>query len=101
VPLNDVLAALGERGLFHHLSVSRLTDGGYQASFRTGDKSSYRVELGPDPITAILKAVAPHYGQTWADKLGPAFTEADAIKARIDAEAAQEDDEDVLEDVLG
>jgi hypothetical protein len=96
VPLGDVLRALHERGHFIHLSVSALSEGGFQASFRTGERSSYRVEMADDPVEAILKAVSPCYGHTWAELLGPAFAEADEI-----AENRAEEEDDDLEDVLG
>lgn len=89
VPLDELLARLGERGKLAHLSIAATSSGEWQASCKGPEGNGYSVAIDDDMIRAILKAVGPDYGKTWPSLLGEDYEEVFDV----------EDEED-LEDVL-
>lgn len=72
--LGDLLAALAERGHLGHLSVmSTSVPGQCQAAFKVTGGNGYAVAISGDVREAILTAIAPGYGHSWAELLGPAW----------------------------
>lgn len=70
LPLDDLLEAMADRGVFQHLSVMHMGDGQFNASFRDATGKPYNVAIKGSITEAIYDALAPDYGKTWADVLG-------------------------------
>lgn len=95
VPLGELLACLGAKGHLAHLSVTKTSDGLWQASCKAKGGKAYSVAIKADMIQAILEAVGPGYNGEWIELLGPEYRETFGI------EDPEEDDDDDMEDVLG
>lgn len=66
VSLEELLRSLPE---FHHLSIVRIPDGRYQASYRPLGADGYKVAIEADIVDAALEAMSPAYGHTWSEVL--------------------------------
>lgn len=47
------------------------TEKGWQANVQNKSTGAWRVEIDTDPTVALLRALGPHYGQSWDDHLLP------------------------------
>lgn len=70
LPLDDLLEAMADRGVFQHLSVMLIGPGQFQASFRDATGKPYNVAIKGSISQAIYDALEPDYGKTWEDILG-------------------------------
>lgn len=70
LPLDALLEAMADRGVFQHLSVMHMGEGQFQASFRDATGKPYNVAIKTSITQAIYDALAPDHGTTWEDLLG-------------------------------
>lgn len=100
VALDELLRAADRTGRFHHLSLSRLRDGRYQASFKATDGEGYRVVIVEDVCDAVEGALAPAYGHPWAEVLGEPVDgntdRSDALDDLLVPAAPPDDNSDLL-----
>ena len=94
VDMEHLIAAVCASGRLHHLSLSRTSDGTYQASFKRPDTNGYKVHIAKDPLEALERVLGPDYGHGWAEVLGKQYADHDA------AYAVAEDDDPDLESMI-
>ena len=70
LPLDELLEAMADRGVFQHLSVMHMGEVQFNASFRDATGKPYNVAIKGSITEAIYDALEPDHGKTWEDLLG-------------------------------
>lgn len=94
--LAAVLRTVARRGQLRHLLIVQRPDGRVQASYAPAGAAT--VSIREDPVLAVLEALSPPYGHSWAEVVGDRLApRVEALTARL---ASAESDDDLSEDIL-
>lgn len=66
--LEEVLRALAKSNRLSQLMIMP-SKGEWQASFRDGESTGYRIVSKKDPVEALMGALGPRFGDTWEQHL--------------------------------
>lgn len=91
LPLSAILEVAFARGYLQHVSLAASSSGKVQGSARQAASNGHAVELHDNPVMALLRAMHPGYGHSWAEALGD-----DLGEIMDDWWASLDEDEDLI-----